>query len=188
MVALFLRSELKSKRWSNSIQEALTQRALPTTLLESPDTDNKEENERRAELLGVVRGYRRDSDLFQGFPSDVIWHDVELAPEDLQRMSYIDYSYWNKLSNGTRKPMDAAESIRRGVTFFDVSNQPIIELAEAVRNGATVDPIILVATELTAPPVILEGHCRMTAFALAWPQVPRSFAGLLGVSSGFAEF
>jgi hypothetical protein len=56
---------------------------------------------------------------------------------------YIEYSYWNELSGGSRLPGDAAERIRAGVRVSGVSNGRFIAAARAVRRGERFSPLIL---------------------------------------------
>lgn len=80
-------------------------------------------------------------------------------------MRYLDYSYWVELSGGSRRPTDAAARIKAGLRAFDVPNEPFVDAAHAVIGGERFPPLILVG-ERQDNLVCLEGHLRLTAYAL----------------------
>ncbi|MEZ5278630.1 MAG: hypothetical protein R3F07_19775 [Opitutaceae bacterium] len=188
MVALFLRSELKSERWSNAILKVLGRLSLPTALITEADTTDTAANAQRARILGVFRGYRENRELFRAYPDGVVWHRVVLDGDDFQRLMYIDYSYWNELTGGSRRPLDAVPTILSGREVFGVSNQPAIDGARLIRSGTAFEPIILVASDPESDLVILEGHGRATAYALAGRDAYQRIPALLGLAPGFASW
>jgi hypothetical protein len=52
--------------------------------------------------------------LFEFLPTRVRWVAALLAPGELSRIRYIEYSDWNEISGGSRLPADATR-IRAGV-------------------------------------------------------------------------
>ena len=185
MVSLFLRSEIGSVRWRTSLLEILHELKCPVSLLEEPDITRKEHNELRVRVLARFRGYGQNRDLFENYPASIAWHWVLLDREELGRIRYVDYSYWNLLSRGSRRPMDAAQTIRNGTEIYGVSNRGFLEGAEAVRHGVIFVEPILVAPDPGGDLVILEGHARITCYALAGEDAPQHIRALLGLSSGF---
>ena len=160
----------------------------PVSLLEEPDITRAADNELRAGVLARFRGYGEDRDLFEGYPASIAWHWILLDRHELSRIKYVDYSYWNLLSGGLRRPIDAARTIRDGTEIYGVSNQPFLEGAEAVRHGTVFEAPILVAPDPDGDLVILEGHGRMTVYALAGEDAPDVIRALLGISPGFASW
>lgn len=71
------------------------------------------------------RGYP-DNGLFENFPKISEWKYLELDEKDIDNIYYIDYDYWNELSNGTSKPVEAAKVINSGREIYNVSNQPFL--------------------------------------------------------------
>ena len=67
------------------------------------------------------RGYP-DNGLFENFPKISEWKYLELDEKDIDNIYYIDYDYWNELSNGTSKPVEAAKVINSGREIYNVSN------------------------------------------------------------------
>lgn len=167
MVACFLLGELTSDRFGPSIREQLAATGLSEQLLTRADLTDEDANRARRDLLGATRGYGQARELFdEDFPTCVRWVRAVLTPSEVARVRYIDYSYWNELSGGSRLPVDAVSRIRRGVRVFGVSNRRFITAARAVARGERFPPLILVGTEWDAL-VCLEGHLRLTAYALA---------------------
>ncbi len=182
MVATFLRAELSSERFGPELVQLLHRAAVPPTVIEHPDVTNPDENAYRIRLLGEFRGYGQNRGLFEHFPSHVTWQRVALTPRELLQVKYIDYSYWNELSNGTRSPLEAAKTIRAGRTIFGVSNDGFLRAADALRHGAVFPELILVRPAVERPMVVLEGHVRLTVYALVPESIPSDVTVLLGTS------
>lgn len=169
MIACFLGGELSSERFGPGLRAALSAAGLSERLLTAPDLSDEKENHARRELLGATRGYGQSRDVFdESFPDpdSVRWVRAELSQAELATVRYIDYSYWNELSGGSRLPIDAARRIREGVRVFGVSNRRFIEAARAVARGERFDPLILAGQDHDDL-VCLEGHLRLTGYALA---------------------
>ncbi len=167
MVACFLLGELTSDRFGAGVRRALRSADLSERLLTDADLTDEAADRARRELLGATRGYGRSSDVFDGdFPASVHWIRAELTAGESARVRYIDYSYWNELSGGSRLPADAAARIRAGVRVFGVSNRRFVAAARAVARGEVFPPLILAGGRRDAL-VCLEGHPRLTAYALA---------------------
>ncbi len=104
MVATFLQAEIRSERFGPDLAQLMHRDGMSPTVIEQPDLMNADENAYRLRLLGEFRGYGQNRDLFENYPSHVAWQRVALTPEELLQVKYIDYSYWNEISNGTRLP------------------------------------------------------------------------------------
>lgn len=135
-------------------------------LLTDADLADPVANQARRDVLRATRGYGENRDMFEGFPTGVRWIRAVLTPDELARVRYIEYSYWNELSGGSRLPGDAAKTIRAGVRVFGVSNSRFVAAARAVRRGESFPPLILAGRRRDTL-VCLEGHLRLTAYALA---------------------
>jgi hypothetical protein len=167
MIAVFLHAELNSDRFGPALDEALARGGADAGLLTSPDLDDAGENALRRALLDETRAYGRREGLFGNFPDGVQWDRVALAPDELMEVRYINYSYWLELSGGTRKPADAATRIRAGIEVFRVPNDGFLELAQDFAAGADWPALIVVSASSEGDDVVLEGHARLTAMALA---------------------
>lgn len=145
----------------------------------------REENELRVGALTTLRGYGSREGLFHGFPHDVQWEWVALTPDEVLAVRYIEYDYWAELSGGSRLPLDAAERIRAGITVFRVPNDGFVELADALGRRALPE-LIVVGSDGRL--VVLEGHARLTAYALRPEALPPELDVLLGRSPRIAEW
>ena len=135
-------------------------------LITDADLSADAENRQRKKLLGDFRGYGENRELFERFPKVSEWALCEFSDTDLEHIRYIDYSYWNVLSKGTGKPLVAAEIIRSGNEIFGVSNEGFLRAAEYVKGGGTFPKLFFLTADYENF-VIVEGHQRMTAYALA---------------------
>jgi hypothetical protein len=137
----------------------------------------------REDILAGRRGWRIGG-LFHGFPEELDWHRVALAPEDVLSILYIDWDWWLRISAGTRSPVEAARRIRAGlVPGADVEADRRI----AARLRSDDPPPELIAVRAPdGPLVLIEGHVRLTAYALFPEYLPAELEVLLGVSEGVA--
>jgi hypothetical protein len=166
MIALFLLGELTSERFGEAIGTALRAAGQTETLITAADLGDEGQNRARRAILAATRGYGENTDVFENFPARVRWVQAMLSPGELARVRYIEYSYWNELSCGSRLPSDAAQQIRRGVSVFGVSNRRFLRAARAVERGELFPPLILAGRRRDRL-ICLEGHLRLTAYALA---------------------
>ncbi len=183
MVAVFLKTEIASSRFSEEILILLQRDWVDRRIVDLPDLSNRDENQYRIKLLGDFRGYGQNRALFKSFPADVDWNRAVLAREEILEIRYIDYSYWNELSGDTRSPVAAAGNIRAGVEVYGQSNQGFLDLAKALQNGVDIPELILVAPEPGADLTVLEGHARLTAYAL----YPEALTHGVEVMVGYSE-
>ena len=157
-VLVWLQAELKSNRFQNDLQKSLDKYKLGTQIITKPNLSDVSENSSR---LKVLRDYR------DWFKDDVYahnWELVELTPEEVKGLRYIDYSYWNELSDNTHLVGNAAENVRRGKAVFDVSNDNFFSIASAVETGTQFTPIIVLDHKQGCE--IVEGHARATGYSL----------------------
>lgn len=170
MIAEFLKTEYHSERFSEQIKKIMKDLLLDDGIILSANLNNTGENAARKKLLGEFRGYGLNRELFENFPNEIEWSLCNFLSRDLNTIRYIDYSYWNELSEGTHLPLRAAETIRNAVEIYGQSNAGFVKAAEFIKNdGKFPRPIFL--TSDFEQFVIVEGHFRMTAYAL----VPKHF-------------
>lgn len=131
-----------------------------------PNLTDRRANEIRRALLATTRGYGEDRELFEHFPAGVCWAWGLVAAAELARVRYVEYSYWNELSGGSRLPVHAARSINAGVQPWGVSNERFRQTARALLGGERF-PALILAGPHDDDLVCLEGHLRLTAHALA---------------------
>ncbi|MCX8074194.1 MAG: hypothetical protein N2749_01225 [Clostridia bacterium] len=167
MIAVFLKSEVTSKRFSKSLVSIIESMNIDLNIITNPDITNNSENSVRRSLLNYYRGYENNKYIFKDFPKDIEWYYVELTQFELKKVKYINYNYWVELSSGSRLAIDALEKIQKGIKVFDKDNDDYIKAALEFRKGAIFDPLIIVAPiEEQENMVVLEGHLRLTAYML----------------------
>jgi hypothetical protein len=185
MVAVFLKTEINSVRYSSDILALLRRDGMSRRIIDTPDTRNQEENTYRIRLLGDFRGYKQGRDLFLSFPDVVSWYRAILSCEELARVRYVDYSYWNELSGGSRLPADAATNIHAGKVVFGQSTQGFLNLARNLEQGAKFPEMILTGVSPKSDLVMLEGHVRITTYFLAPHCIPEEMQVIVGFSPEF---
>lgn len=170
MIAEFLKAEYHSERFAEHIKKVMKKLLLDESIILSADLNNTDENISRKKLLGKFRGYGLNRELFENFPNEIQWSLCNFVSRDLNNIRYIDYSYWNELSKGTHSPLIAAQTILNGIEIYNQSNTGFVKAAEYIKSGGKfLRPILL--TSDSEHFVIVEGHFRITAFAL----VPEHF-------------
>lgn len=170
MISEFLKAEYRSERFSEQIKKAMKELLLDESIILSADLNDAKENISRKKLLGEFRGYGLDRELFEDFPKEIQWSLCNFMSDDLDFIRYIDYSYWNELSQGTHSPLVAAQTILNGVEIYNLINAGFIKAAEFIKSGGNFPRPILLTSDMEHF-VIVEGHLRFTAFAL----VPECF-------------
>lgn len=171
MILEFLKAESTSERFSGQLKKAMEGLGFDQEIISKADLQSEIQNAQRKKLLGVFRGYGEGRELFERFPTQFMeWSLCSFSELDLENIQYIDYSYWNELSAGTRKPLAAAETVRKGIRIFDVSNDRFLRATEYIEGGGTFPKLFFVTSDYESF-VIVEGHLRMTAYAL----VPKYF-------------
>lgn len=182
VVLVFLKGELESPRYRKNYLEALSEDGRTVGIIDKADLNSESENKYRLQLLGRVRGLGTGKFLFENFPEDTRWFKAEITKEELLRAKYINWSYWNELSGGSRLPIDAARRIKEGKAAYEQSNDKFLHLAEAIKKGKELPPLILVSTYKSGDVVILEGHNRLTGLALVPDLIPDKVEIIIGLS------
>ena len=147
-------------------------------LILNGDVTDEDENRQRAHLLGEYRGYP-DREIFENVPQDISWRLCRLEAGDTDRLRYLDYSYWNELSNSTSLPAEGAKSVLSGRTVYGVSNDGYWNALQALHSGAVFPPLILLTGD-EEKYLILEGHLRATVYAMK-PGSENGAAAFVGV-------
>ena len=161
MILEFLKGEINSNRFNNELIKVLEQLNLNKDIIINGDISNQEENNNRLKIMSLFRGYP-DKELFENFPIIDEWKFMKLFSEDIKHIYYIDYDYWNELSNNTSSPIEAAKNINNGVEVYDVSNKPFLDGIKYLENNAF-PPVILITCN-NERFLIIEGHSRMTIY------------------------
>lgn len=157
----WLKAELNSDRFRSDLDTALLKLSSDEKIITDADLSNEDENQTRWNILKSYRDWL-DKDF-----EDYEWELVELDQADASELRYIDYSYWNELSDNTRKVGVAAKNVMNGKVVFDVPNDKFFSVAEAVENGLDFGPIVVVSSSNKQNNEIVEGHLRATGYVMA---------------------
>ena len=166
MVHEFLKMELDSARFAEGIESALRRCGVDKGLITSGDIKSERENALRTKVLGLSRGYGMDDGVFINYPSSISWFWVVLNKHDAAKTLYIEYSYWNELSNYTGSPIEAAKAVLQGKTAFDIPNDNFVNIHQKLKGGAAFPPLIMLTDPSEQRYILLEGHTRMTGFCI----------------------
>lgn len=188
MISVFLKAEINSSRWSASIIKLLEKAGKSRALIDTPDINVGDENAYRKKLLGEFRGYEQNALLFETFPKSVKWELVNLNKEELEKVKYMKYNYWDKLSNKTRLVKDGAKSVKNGIEIYKVSNDGFLKAAKAIENGVIFPYMIFVTKDMQSDIVVLEGHQRITAHFLVPKSIENGLDVILGLSDDIAKW
>lgn len=164
VVLAFLRGEVNSPRFGTSAKRAVVE-AGGLQLVRSPSLDSEEENRAREQALADYRGWR-SKEVFQDFPDNVEWFYGVIPSKHLERIRFIDYSYWNELSGGSRLPKDVLRTIQAGKLphwLNELGTDWCIEFAERLKTTRIVEDVIVMGTPNLSELVLLEGHARLAA-------------------------
>jgi hypothetical protein len=184
MVAAFLKAEFYSPRFSGDLKKSMQLLNVEEPVITDPDITDVHQNELRAKVLGAYRGYRQNREMFDGVPSDLTWYDAEITRQELGNLYYVDYSYWNELTDNTHLVRDGVKNIQQGKIVFGVPNDRFWAAAEEILSGEhAFEPIILWGKDRDSALEILEGHLRATAFGLAGDKAPAVIKVLVGLSA-----
>jgi len=181
MIAVYLKAEIAG-RFGQMIMDVLEHDRKSRTVVDMPDITNSDENTYRRQLIGAYRAY-----VFEELPSHVAWYRALLNREEVARVRYIDYDYWNELSSHTRLPRVAIEAIIAGREIYGESTDGFLEVAQALREGVHFPELILVGVSPTADLTVYEGHVRLTAYMLAPECLPEELEVVVGFAPECAQ-
>jgi len=178
MVYEFLKMEINSDRYRESIESVLKEMHVSEDIIINGSTISEQENILRSEILRRFRGWR-NKELFENFPIKIEWVWTEFDRADILKIVYIEYSYWNELSFYTGSPLEAAKYVLSGKTLYDMPTDGAVKNAQWLINGNKFPPMIFLTDKSEQRYIILEGHGRMTAYGLV-PVLFQDVSVLLG--------
>jgi len=190
VIHAFLR-EADSERWARITEAALLAAGGTRQLVDRPDFSDQRENAIRAAALRSSRGWGDDVGMFQGFPTEVDWWHGELEPPEVERLRYVNYSYWKALSGGSRRVIDVEATLRRRQVpdwLNEMGTDWCYEIAQEYASGLVIPDIIVLGTPDLSSLVVVEGHRRITGIALSGVFRQRGIGAFIGTSVGAAAW
>lgn len=183
MVAAFLRGEIESTRFRKHILAALRQMKAPLRLVLNPDLGSRRENETRARLLTMTRGYRtgykdpeKRNTVFNTFPSRVKWYRASLTKNELMKVRYIKWpgGWTDSISKGTRLPIRSVNDLEK--------HPRLLSFSDAFAHGKKFPELIIVAATPRSRLVVMEGNSRITGMIHHRELLPKETEVILGLS------
>ena len=188
MIGSFLNGELNSVRFFSALKDEMKLLNINSQIIREPNFLNSKDNLLRRKLFGKFREYGENKKLFENFPTDIQWKRVSLSSQEVLKIRYINYSYWDEISKQTHSPITAAETIEKGEEIFGVSNKNFLKAAEFLRNGGNFPEMVLVAKNEDSQLIVLEGHLRLTAYSLASDRIPKKLIAVVGFSENISNW
>jgi len=181
MVLAFLKAEVDSAEYPGSIERPLSMQGYTRAIIDNADLKNPRENRARVMCLSYHRGYKQNRLLFKGFPDDVTWQRASLRPGELGKAKYLNLSTWIKGSGGPRLVSDGAANLNKGL-LPDSLRTKIRTIEASLRAGQRLPELILAGRGDASALVLVEGHSRATAYALASADLPDAIEVIVGLS------
>lgn len=154
-------------------------------LVLNADLSDEDANALRRALL-----FRRRGHMWREIPADTTWWEVQIDPEDVERIRVFPRAQWRKVASGSFLLQDIAERVRsqrfRGKTRDFITR--VQALSYKLRSSEDHSAVLLIGLNDSEPVTILEGNHRLTAALLASPQVLHSrFRVYCGFSPRMSE-
>jgi len=156
VVAEFLKAEFYHSRFDPD-------RAQFAACVHSPNLMDENENAIRRALL-----FRKRGDMWRELPADTQWWEVELEPQDLERINVFPRAHWRGISDGDFRVLQVAERVRERLnpTSRDVFLSKIRLLQAELQSVGPQSTIMLIGVDETRPMTLLEGNHRFVSALL----------------------
>lgn len=149
------------------------------------DITNEQENKLRRALL-----FRRRGHMWRELPADTQWWEMQVVPEDLDRLRVFPRAHWRKIADGSFALADIVQQIRSrrfGGTTGDFISK-IQSLSYRLRFDNDVSSVILIGVSEEQSVTIIEGNHRLTAAMLGAPETLHTrFRVFMGMSPRMNE-
>lgn len=178
VVAEFLKGEYHQKEYH-------ADRIHFEKMVMNPNLADEEENALRRELL-----YRRHRITWTELPKNTRWFQVELGPDELNRLRVFPRGHWPKIARHSSFAIaDIVKSIRQRRFATEASDDvtAIHAIAYRLRQQPDHSSVLLIGVDEGQPLTILEGNHRMIAAALSPQKIVASFTFYAGFSSAMTE-
>jgi len=117
--------------------------------------------------------FRRRGHMWRELPDDTQWWEVQIEPEDLERLRVFPRAQWRRVANGSFLLKDIVRQIKtkpfRGRTRDFIAK--VQALSYHLRSYEDNSAVLLIGIDDESPVTVLEGNHRLTAALLSSPQV-----------------
>jgi hypothetical protein len=178
VISEFLKNEFYQEEFHHD-------RAQFEELVLNADVSDEQSNALRRALL-----FRRRGHMWREIPTETTWWEVQIEPEDIERIRVFPRAQWRKVANGSFLLRDIAERVRNG--RFHGKTRDFIARVQALsyklRGSDDQSAVLLIGLDDSQPVTVLEGNHRLTAALLASPSLLRSrFRVFCGLSPRMSE-
>ncbi len=160
VIAEFLKNEFYQEEFHHDREQF-------EELVLGADTADEQANALRRALL-----FRRRGHMLRELPPDTQWWQVEIEPDDVNRIRVFPRAQWRKMANGNFLLENLTRRIKtqqfRGRTRDFVAR--IQALSYRLRVTKDDSAVLLIGIDDLNPVTILEGNHRLAAALLASPQ------------------
>jgi hypothetical protein len=134
--------------------------------------------------------FRRRGHMWRELPADTQWWEVQIEPQDLERVRVFPRAQWRRVANGSFLLKDIVKRIRtkpfRGRTRNFIAK--VQALSYHLRNHRDNSAVLLIGVDDDSPVTVLEGNHRLTAALLVSPDVLQNrFRVFCGLSPKMSE-
>ncbi|HLJ28626.1 MAG TPA: hypothetical protein VKY85_18100 [Candidatus Angelobacter sp.] len=156
VVAEFLKAEFYHREYDGDRQKF-------EAIVDSPNLADETENAIRRALL-----FRRRGPMLRELPDDVQWWEVDLGPDELQRINVFPRAQWRRISDGNFQAIHVAERIRGQLD--DGKSSELLAKIHILRTNMQIDgpksTIVLIGIDEEHPVTLLEGNHRFVTSLL----------------------
>jgi hypothetical protein len=156
VMAEFLRSEFHHPEFDDYRQEF-------DGLVTNPNLTSSRENAVRQALLFLRRGT-----MWRELPANTQWFEVDLTPQDLDRVRFFPRAQWRRVAEGSFYMKDVIEQLRTKLAASgdDQFLSKLRFLSSSVGTDAFSPTVLLIGVDAKGPLTILDGNHRMAATML----------------------
>lgn len=134
--------------------------------------------------------FRRRGHMWRELPSDTQWWEVQIEPQDLERVRVFPRAQWRRVANGSFLLKDIVKRIR--TKPFGGRTRDFIAKVQALsyhlRNHQDRSAVLLIGIDDKSPVTVLEGNHRLTAALLVSPEILQNrFRVFCGLSQRMSE-
>lgn len=134
--------------------------------------------------------FRRRGHMWRELPADTQWWEVQIEPQDLERLRVFPRAQWRRVADGSFLLKDIVKRIKTGSFRGRTRNfiSKVQALSYYLRNHQDESAVLLIGVNDESPVTALEGNHRLTAALLASPDVLQSrFRVFCGLSPRMSE-
>lgn len=156
VIAEFLKGEFYHPEYDHD-------RSFFESIVNDPRLTDPAENEVRRALL-----FRRRATMWRELPVDTQWWEVDLDPDDVERISVFPRAQWRDIARGNFRAAHVAQLLRAQFNPQQPGNlaAKIRALRTTMWNAGPRSTILLISTDETHPATLLEGNHRFVAALL----------------------